>query len=265
MRQFLRIGEAHRIRVHAPILPARIRTEGEKDASMPFDMNAARGGNEVQHLLRLTGQMRRHRPVNPVIDDERQIPHACDGKQYSAHIPARHIDCDRRSGRRYGKKHHPHECSDRYPLSHTFLLSHQCNRSGCRAQRRCRVRQSFQSVSVPLFSHGQRCALFSLSENGDARTVCGGHYAVQDKRQSRRLLFCRCRSGRSCRCGRHLHCFMYRQRRYKGFSRTLMCRRKRVAQGHALRRRRKTRDLKMRRRRLFRMMQNLRRCRCILP
>ena len=85
---------------------------------MPLDLNAARSGDEAQHLLALSRHMRCHRPRHAVIDDERQIPHARRREEHRPHIAARHINGHGCSRNRCSKKQQSKEHSPDDPSLH---------------------------------------------------------------------------------------------------------------------------------------------------
>ena len=86
---------------------------------MPLNLNTARSGDEAQYLLALPCHVRCHRPRHAVINNERNIAHACHSKQNGTYVAARHVDRHRRSGcgNRQVQKSHKQGCH--HPTHHT--------------------------------------------------------------------------------------------------------------------------------------------------
>ena len=136
MCQLLGVGEVHSIGMHAAILLPCLRRKREKHVPPPLDLDAARSGNEVQYLLRLTCQMHRHRPCNAVVHDQRQLSHTRYGEQDAAHISACHVDGYGCGGRGRREEQCGGGDAAHQPWFHTVLLPRQCDCAGRRAERR---------------------------------------------------------------------------------------------------------------------------------
>ena len=118
MGEFLGISIADDIGMNATLCIAHLCADGQPHIPMPFKVDPASGGNEVQHLLRLARKMRRYRPRHAIIDDERQIPHARRREEHRPHIAARHINGHGCSRNRCSKKQQSKEHSPDDPSLH---------------------------------------------------------------------------------------------------------------------------------------------------
>ena len=63
---------------------------------MTLDMYSPCGCEEAQNLLPLSHEMCGHGSRHTVVDDNRNVPHACDGKEDGTNIAARDINRNRR-------------------------------------------------------------------------------------------------------------------------------------------------------------------------